>query len=61
VCINTRSNFDNCGSCGRACDGDVADGCTDGACTCRGGAECFGVACVCAPPPFGGCSGLFCI
>ncbi|MEM9070988.1 MAG: hypothetical protein AAGE52_20930 [Myxococcota bacterium] len=44
TCINTSNNIDHCGRCNNDCDGDTADGCTGGTCTCGGGSECL-IAC----------------
>lgn len=39
TCIDVRVSSSHCGACGTACDGR-ADGCSDGACRCRGGSAC---------------------
>ena len=47
ACTNTKTEADNCGSCGNACGADRV--CTDGMCVCPNSAEpnyCEGVGCV---------------
>jgi hypothetical protein len=39
---HTATDWNNCGMCGHVCDGNLADGCTNGACTCGGGTLCDG-------------------
>lgn len=55
-CIDTDSNFSNCGACGHSCrQGEV---CLAGRCTCNGGAACSGND-VCCPPSTSGGGGCF--
>ena len=47
-CHNLQTDFNDCGMCGHACNGTIADNCSGGNCQCGGGPTCGGLSDNCA-------------